>query len=92
MQSNTDPSQEAPGKRPLSAEDAEELSSAKRVQHTASKLHGVAPKRKPRIGAAYQVPALPAIVGTASAVPFESSETARGGSPGRHGAVQPQKP
>lgn len=75
MQSSSDPSEEASGKRPLAAVGTDpELGSAKRLQHTASKLHGTAPKRRPRIGPEYQVPALPSIGPPAVVVPIERSE------------------
>lgn len=78
MQSSSVPSEDASGKRPLIAVGADrEVGSAKRLQHTASKLHGIAPKRRPRIGSQYQVPSLPEIVPPASALPVERSDTAR---------------
>lgn len=48
------------GKRDLVATD-EPTAAVKSVHHTASKINGVAPKRKPRIGAEYQavIPPVP---------------------------------
>jgi hypothetical protein len=46
-------------KRAVCAECLKDCPAAKQVHHTASKIHGVAPKRKPRIGPDYQIPIIP---------------------------------